>query len=60
MNMENETDQWLVLDDPADAFPRLQAFLVKVASERGPIETSLAAHASIAFAAGYCCSEERP
>ncbi len=54
MNMEAETDRRLVLDDLVDVFPRLQAFLMTAASERGPIEMSLAAHASIAFAAGYC------
>jgi hypothetical protein len=54
MNMENETDERLVLDGPEDVFPRLQAFLMTAASERGPIEMNLAAHASIAFAAGYC------
>jgi hypothetical protein len=54
MNMENETDRMLGLDGLVDAFPRLQAFLMTAASERGPIEMSLASHASIAFAAGYC------
>lgn len=67
MDMERETDRMLPLDEffvgrairnealwRTEVFPRVQDFLMNAASERGPVEMSLAVHASIAFAAGYC------
>lgn len=67
MSMDKETDRMLALDEffegrsiraeelwRTEVFPRVQAFLMNAASERGPVEMTLAAHASIAFAAGYC------
>lgn len=37
-----------------EVFPRLQEFLLRYARERRPIVFDFAAHATIAFAAGYC------
>jgi len=70
LNMEAETDRMLALEDSffgpggryirshllwqEEIFPRVRDFLISAASERGPVVLDLAAHASIAFAAGYC------
>jgi hypothetical protein len=35
-------------------FPELRRFLARAAAERGPVHLNLAAHASLAFASGYC------
>jgi hypothetical protein len=35
-------------------FPDLRRFLARAAAEHGPLHLNLAAHASLAFAAGYC------
>ncbi|HVG08171.1 MAG TPA: SAVED domain-containing protein [Thermoanaerobaculia bacterium] len=70
LNMEAETDRMLPLESSffgpdgryirihplwqEEVLPQVRDFLVSAASERGPVVLDLAAHASIAFAAGYC------
>lgn len=69
MKMESETDRMLALEDffggpegryirnhrfwQEEVLPRVRDFLIFAASERDPVTLDLAAHASIAFAAGY-------
>lgn len=70
LNMEAGTDRMLPLEDSffgpggryirlhslwqEEILPRVREFLIEASKERGPVVLDLAAHASIAFAAGYC------